>query len=210
MNSEGSPCLLLSNADPHDDGTWLPLEKLLTEITSRFDASKVNDKPVKKVVFLDVTRMLYDLNLGLLYNGFNEQLDAAVTANNDPYLVVVNASSSGEVSWPAPNYGGTVFGHFVGQGLSGHVANTDRDSDVVSLGELTNYLKSRVPAWVQTNRAASQHPDVRSVGTGWDKWEIAQTSAKSFDLRARSEDGRASTYCSAATRTEIGCDLAAV
>ena len=159
VNSKGQPCLLLSDSAPHDDSTWMPLKELLSAIQSRLNQRQEQDKPIKKVIFLDASRMLYNLHLGVLYNAFNEQLKETVDAIADPYLVVVSAARGGEVSWPAPEYGRTVFGHFVGRGLSGLSADQDGDPNVVSLGELADYLGVEVPTWVRTYRAASQHPD---------------------------------------------------
>ena len=119
VNSKGQACLLLSDSTPHDDNTWMPLKDVLIAIESSLDPRKEQDKPIKKVIFLDASRMLYNLHLGMLYNAFNEQLKDTVDAVADPYLVVVSASGGVRSAGPPPNTVGRCSATSLGGGCRG-------------------------------------------------------------------------------------------
>jgi len=186
VNSQGTPCLLLSDSTPQNEQTWMPLRDLLAAVRACLDAREDGIPPAKIILFLDASRTLYCLPLGIVYNAFNEQVAEAVQTLADPRLAVVMAAQGGEVSWPAPEYGRTIFGHFVGRGLSGLVVNQDDDDNIVSLGELADYVSAEVPTWVRTYRAAAQHPQVITTAdeSTWRAWRVAWSSARSQEVAA--------------------------
>jgi hypothetical protein len=168
VDQNGEPCLLPPGASRHNSGAWLRLSDLLDELF-------VKDRPgkppasVKKLLVLDANRMDANWRLGLLYNAFADKLQATVEAAGIPNLCVINSSSPGQIGWAAPELGGSVFGYFFAQGLKGaaDVEETGNGDRVVSLGELSEYLKTHVAQWVGENRADSQQPMLISQGADW-------------------------------------------
>ena len=83
---------------------------------------------------------------------------------------MLTSTSPGEISSTAPELGGSVFGHFLYDGLHGeadgfhvkadgsHVADDARRNGKVSLGELYCYLRTKVDSWVRDHRDDRQQP----------------------------------------------------
>jgi Mg-chelatase subunit ChlD len=156
LNGDAEPCLLLSDAQPLDDGTWLPLADLLETIkrNAPADARKV-------VLILDTARLPVDWRLGHLQQGFNDRLQATVKQANVPQLYLLSAAGTGETAWAAPELGGTVFGHFVADGVDGRAdeqTHGGNGNSEVSLRELHGFVHKNVSQWVRTNRADRQQP----------------------------------------------------
>jgi len=89
-NSKNDPCLLMSDSDPYDESSWLPVKDLLKDIRT---ALGKNRQRTKVVVFLDASRLGCQLRFGLFYNAFNDQLEKHVASIADPNLVVINSAS---------------------------------------------------------------------------------------------------------------------
>jgi hypothetical protein len=73
---------------------------------------------------------------------------------------VLNSAGPGQIAWAAPELKGSVFGYFLWQALNG-AADLDQSGNrdkVVSLQELTRYLKAYVGQWVTERRADIQEP----------------------------------------------------
>jgi len=151
VDEENRPCLLLSDADPLDSSTWLPVSEVLDCVKQQDTESDSR----KTVLVLDSGRIDDDWSLGILYNAFAERLSQAVTAAAVQDLYVLNAAGPGQVAWPAPELNGTVFGYFFAEGLSGDAKG---DDNKITLGELHRYLAEQVGRWTMNNRAAIQQP----------------------------------------------------
>jgi len=153
VNKDGDPCLLLEDSAPLDATTWLPVRSLCEQICEV--------KPSERIVLiLDCNRIEVSGQCGLLYNSFAERLRQLVEDKLDKKLcrnlVVLNSTDPGEVAWAAPELGGSAFGYFFCQALSGAA---DRDDDgELSLYELNEYLRRRVDRWVVDHRSGSQRP----------------------------------------------------
>lgn len=155
LDEKNRPCLLLADSEPHDSATWLPLVDLLQDLR---DHERLRKLEVKKVLILDCGRIHTNWRLGVLYNGFADSLAQAVEEVKDPNLVVLNAAGPGQTSYAAPELGGSVFGHFLAEGLEG---SADRDGDGrVMLQELRGYLAESVNRWTTDNRADQQQPQL--------------------------------------------------
>jgi hypothetical protein len=156
VNGKGEPCLLLPHAPALDSRAWWPVSDVLQTIHGSVPA------PVKKLLVLDSTRIAADWQMGLLYNSFADGLQAAVDGANVPNLVVLNATSAGEVGWSSPEASyGSVFGHYFRLGLAGAADGPgSKAKDGVTLDELASYLQKEVKQWVAENRADAQTPQV--------------------------------------------------
>ena len=155
VNKDGEPCLLLEDSVPFDAATWLPVRSLCERI-----CEVKPDERTRNVLILDCNRIEVSGDCGLLYNSFAEQLKELVENKLDKKscrnLVVLNSTDPGEVAWAAPELGGSAFGYFFCQALSGAA---DRDDDgELSLNELNEYLRRRVDRWVVDHRSGSQRP----------------------------------------------------
>jgi hypothetical protein len=193
VNADGQACLVPPNGDAFDSSRWLPLSKLLTEI-----CTLPNLKRSRKLVVLDCNRISTHWRSGVMDNRFADQLPTVVDHVNDPNLYVLNSTSPGQVAWAAPELKGSVFGHFLALGLRGdasHEYPRDRSRGVVSLLELSDYLRSRVNGYVQKRRHAAQIPmligpdglevtrDIPLVSTDyWQAWRTPLESKSSFDV----------------------------
>ncbi len=153
MDGSGQPCLLLSDADAHDSSRWFPVRELLQLILEPRSSTAAAGS-VKKVLILDSGRMGANWQMGVLDERFPASLAALVEKLGDPNLYVLNSHQAGQISWPAPELGGSVFGYFVAQAL---VGENDQDRQV-TLRELHQEVERNVQAWTSAKRASSQQP----------------------------------------------------
>jgi Mg-chelatase subunit ChlD len=153
VNEQNEPCLLFGDAEPLDDATWLPIRELFEWLKK--DQERLETAKRKIVLLLDAGRIEDDWGLGILYNGFAELLAEAWQRADVPRLYVLNAASAGQVSWPAPELNGTVFGHFVAQALAGAARGRDNK---VTLRELFEYLQAQITPWTVRHRDDVQQP----------------------------------------------------
>ncbi|QDU28424.1 hypothetical protein ETAA8_35240 [Anatilimnocola aggregata] len=193
VNADGQACLVPPNADAFDTTRWLPISKLLSEISGL-----PNLKKSRKLVVLDCNRISTQWRCGVMDNRFADQLPSIVDHVNDPNLYVLNSTSPGQMAWAAPELKGSVFGHFLALGLRGdasHEHPQDASRGVVSLKELHAYLCDRVDGYVQQRRAARQTPmligpdglevtrDVPLVSADyWQAWRSPANSKSGFDV----------------------------
>jgi hypothetical protein len=112
-----------------------------------------------KVLILDATQITAHWPLGLLHNDFARQLKETLKEKIDqiPNLVVLSASAPGQRSWVSEEWGQTVFGHYVVEGLKGD-ADKNGDYRVTAL-ELAEYVEENVRNWVRANRDEEQTPE---------------------------------------------------
>lgn len=156
VNERGEACLVPPNADAFDTSKWLPLAGFLEQI-----CELKNLQSVRKLVILDCNRISVKWRSGVMDNRFADRLPAVIKQVNDPKLYVLNSTSPGQTSWPAPELSGSVFGHFLGRGLRGDASllfPNDRSRYVVTLIELRDYLAANVDHYVRTRRGARQVP----------------------------------------------------
>jgi hypothetical protein len=119
-----------------------------------------------KLLIFDATQIDAHWPLGLLHNEFEnalEQMDKDVAGI--PNLVVISSSAVGQRSWVAPEWGQTVFGHFLAEGLSAREIDRNLGSKSaansqgrVDADSLYRYLVEHVDVWARTHRGARQTP----------------------------------------------------
>ncbi len=114
------------------------------------------EKPVKALVLLDCARQLPEARIGLFTMGFADEAKRVIEALTNNNLAVMLSADSNEVSWPAPELGGTVFGVNVLRGLQG-MANSDNDSRI-TVKELSNFVTRDTQAYVAKSRQTKQTP----------------------------------------------------
>lgn len=199
VDGAGRPCLLPPGASPVASETWLPA----SEILSRIEATPgLEGRP--KLLVIDAVRELTYANAGVLYNTFAQRLAEVVEQSDPANLAVLVSTGPGQRSWVSQDLQGSVFAHFFQQGLAGEADQEDGNGDdSVSLHELARYLRRRVDAWTQANRAARQQPmllpaDVPDFRVSW---------AMSRRSRERLNSGRNATVSAA---DAMGPDLDAL
>ncbi len=158
VDKDGQACLIPPGVSPLDSQKWLPLHQVLRYLFPEDD----RDRLKHKLVILDCNRMDANWGLGLLYNGFADDLDAARKRADVPGLVILNSTSPGQIGWTAPEEGfdGSVFGYYVRLGLLGAAdrGGEGNDDTQVSLQELHRYVAKCVSRWAQESRADAQVP----------------------------------------------------
>lgn len=165
VDSKGNACLLLSDSNALDETTWFPVSDL-------FKLLNAERPEAVKVVLLDSGKVEADWSLGVLYNPFPERV--AKELENFSKIFVITDRASGQLAWSAPERGGTIFGHFVANGLSR--AADKRGPGGVSILEFYEFVSANVQTWVRNNRSSDQTPllmpsiseeqDVKLVSSG--------------------------------------------
>src|SRR5262249_37090472 len=114
-----------------------------------------------KVLILDATQVVADWPLGLLHNNFARKLDDLKDEIAEiPRLVVLSASGKDQRSWVSEEWGRTIFGHYVIEGLKGAADKSGNGNNRVDVREFVEYVEKEVPAWVQANRDEKQTPQL--------------------------------------------------
>jgi hypothetical protein len=109
-----------------------------------------------KLLILDATQVATDWSAGMLHNDFARELEKADAAIAEvPNLVVLSASGVDERSWVCEEWGESVFGHYVVEGLRGGAAS---DSHRVAAADLFAYVQKHVGQWAKSNRHRKQTP----------------------------------------------------
>lgn len=109
----------------------------------------------KKLLILDTAQVGVHWASGQLHNDIARGLEKYEGKIKEvPNLVVMTSCSSGELSWAAPEFQRTIFGHYFLQGLRGGV---DQKGRVNALG-LHSYVAEKVKRWTLKNRNEEQTP----------------------------------------------------
>ncbi len=180
VNDQGQACLLMTDSDPLDCSTWVPLAEVLTSIiqVERFSECK-------KLVFLDASRMCENWQMGMLCNTFSQRVAEAVQSVNDAHLVVIDSADIGQTAWTEPEEACTAFGHAVANGLAGGADTSGWLRRVlgltdITLQELASYIVDDVRNWSQRERGAYQSPTVHFAGgDSLPNWKLADSAGKS-------------------------------
>jgi hypothetical protein len=175
VDTEGKPCLLLSDSCARSSDTWLPLDDVVKVLG---EGKKKDDK---LVLFLDCVRTFQDPRNGLLYNSFVDGLAPLLLGHSKLNLVIISASGPGENAWAAPERDGTIFGERLAVVLSGADGDTDANSKI-SLGELVDFLHVEVQDWVKTKRTSRQTPfaiATTPISDAWRDWTVAEAVERS-------------------------------
>lgn len=111
----------------------------------------------KKVLVLDVVHNLSHWPTGQIHNDFVRNLKRL----NDriksiPNLVVLCSTDVDQRSWQSPEWGRSVYLHYLLEGLKGS-ADLNKHGEITAL-ELHEFLTSRTKRWVFDNRATLQTP----------------------------------------------------
>jgi len=182
VDAQGRACLIPPHADVLNSGGWIPIEDLLTAIKS---VETLRER--KTLLVLDCNRMLVNWHIGAIYNRFATQLKSAVDAANIPNFAVLNSTSADEIGWASPEWGHSAFGYFFARGLAGHAdrdeAYGNGDGDV-SLGELTNYVRTQVQDRTMNERGRLQTPQLMQAGPNQLAQNVSLVSAVDEQLLA--------------------------
>jgi hypothetical protein len=153
VDGEGEPCLLTADASPLQSETWLRVRTLLGRIKGLQLPSNL-----RVLLVLDSTRIDTHWGLGQLYNAFAERLPGVVEASGVPNLAIINSTGPGQIAWTSAELHGSVFGHFLREGLQGAADTAGDRNRIVSLHELHRYLQREVGRWVAERRLDVQQP----------------------------------------------------
>lgn len=151
------PYLLPNDADLRDtDRQRIRVEALLDQL-AKLPAGQ------RKLLILDTVFMPSQAALGMLNNDFARALhDLDARIKSIPNLVVLCSTSPDELSWAAPEWGSTAFGHFLADGIRG-LADEDGDRRIDAY-ELWKYTRDNVNNWARINRFAEQTPMLLPTG----------------------------------------------
>lgn len=164
VDERGHACLIPPGVSPLESKKCFQLDEVLRYLFLEDEKVKL---PAHKLVILDCNRMDANWGLGLLYNGFADDLEAAIGRADVDGLVILNSTSPVQIGWTSPEqFQGSVFGYYVWLGLMGEA---DREKEYwpgrdgyydgrVSLEELCRYVSTHVQSWVQAHRADAQVP----------------------------------------------------
>lgn len=189
VSAQGEACLLMSDSDPLDCTTWVPVADVLTSLkkSERYGSCK-------KVVFLDASRMRENWQMGIMCNTFPHRLEQAVANADDPNLVVFNSAATGDTAWSEPERGGTMFGRAVAGGLAGEADTSSWVSRLVwlnkiRLSDLRDHVTGVVQATSLRQRGAGQTPQVHHLsGSTLPDWRLVHSAGKSLLDVERAED----------------------
>ena len=188
VNDQGQACLLVSDSDPLDSTTWVPVVGVLNSICQ---VERFTD--CKKIVFLDASRMDENWQMGMLCNTFPLHVAEAVQTVNDPNLVVINSADVGQAALTAPEqactcFGSAVAGALAGEATRGRWLSRSLGLSDITLPELADYITSQVLQWSQRERAAYQKPTICWAGQdSLPRWKLADSAGKSVADLDRTE-----------------------
>ncbi len=142
------PCLVPHDYDAAKPEGVVKLSDLLEQLNRKHLAD------TKKLLILDVAGVRGDWSLGQFHSTFLSALeDAKGELAAVPNLVVMVSADKDEFSWVAPEWGTTIFAHYVAEGLRGGAG-----TESVNAESLHEYVKKKVADWARHNRARSQKP----------------------------------------------------
>ena len=98
---------------------------------------------------------------------------------NSDNLWVLLAIDNYQLGWTSPEVNGSVFGHFFSLGLT-DLSSTDNDQ-IVTLEELTTYVRESVARWVKNYRDAVQTPVLLCGGNLADANKVQLIHSKAHD-----------------------------
>jgi len=168
-SADSDGAYLLPNDSTPTKPALVRLEAVLDQL-ARLPAS------CKKLLILDATQVQSSWAYGFLHNDFaraSTSLDARI--RDIPNLVVISSSDVDQRSWTLEEYGRTVFGHTLIEGLRGAARDSNADGRL-DAQELFEHVRSAVRTWVQLNREALQEPILLPSGSE------GQKRARAMDL----------------------------
>jgi hypothetical protein len=131
----------------------------LLRVSEILDALATLRPGTNKVLILDATQITAHWPLGMLHNDFARQLKSGPLKDKIDgmaNLMVLCASDEGQRSWTSDEWGRTVFGHYVIEGLKGAVGTNDNQR--ITAKALVDYVQKNVQNWVRANRGEEQKP----------------------------------------------------
>lgn len=163
LNEAGEPCLVLAAGErtAADAGIRTPRGVLqeaqrLVRIEELLDVVAQVHERSHKLLILDCVREDRNWRLGMAANGFAEQLKAIkLNTPQREKVVILHASSPGEVGLVDLRKGRTLFGQFVARGLAGEADSNDNEQ--VELQELHRFVQEQLQRAAQ-RRGRTQTP----------------------------------------------------
>lgn len=159
LDDDGRPCLALATPAERTSGTPPVAAPLPALVPIQDVLETIRDSRPRKshvVVFLDAGRIATNWQLGILYNGFADELPGVLRTVNDPALALINSAGPGQVAWTLPELKCSAFGLAVCQGLQGQAAEGKRGQ--VSLQQLRTYLETTLERLVRDAYSTTQVP----------------------------------------------------
>ena len=150
-----------SGQSRYQSESWMDLRKLFERIC---EEPIDNGSKVDRVLILDVG----EIDEKVLWRGvsIDDEIDSLLkdmqsdgVVNLDRFWILISASDH-QTSWYAPELGSSVFSYFVSRGLEGEA---NKDSEEISLGDLTDYVEKSVNSWVLDYRDSNQNPRLLTV-----------------------------------------------
>lgn len=158
--STGRAYLVPAQSSPTNAQTWIDVEDLLMRLNKLRPADDT-------LLILDCQRMRVNWNIGLTDNGFADTVRQLFDQHDLGKLTIMMAAGADEHAAVSADLRGSVFGHYLRQGLAGaadlHSPSGNRDG-WVSVSELHSYVQSHVHQWVVRNRGTGQSPILLTRG----------------------------------------------
>ncbi len=169
LTEAGEPCLL--SHDRRTGQAWdgnavqastnAELREFLEKVC-RLDVGPESENGNQRIVVLDCGRLDSGAFSSVAPEPIAESVESVIRilrdskVPNSDRLWVLLATDDYQLGWTSPELNGSVFAYFFSQGLRGQA---DRDGNrIVSLGELSAYVRESVARWVENYRDAIQTP----------------------------------------------------
>jgi len=175
--STGRAYLVPAQSSPTNAQTWIDVEDLLTRLNKLRPA---NDT----LLILDCQRMRVNWNIGLIDNRFADTVRHLFDQHDLGKLSVMMAAGADEHAAVSADLRGSVFGHYLRQGLAGaadlHSPSGNRDG-WVSVSELHSYVLLHVNQWAVRNRGTGQNPILLTRGDKSDPVLVRSLNKKAIE-----------------------------
>jgi hypothetical protein len=139
--------LFFDRSNPGDPAGVYRMEQALKVLQDKLPDS------TNKLLILDVTAVPDAWAMRMLHNDFVRALEADLGKTKVQNLYVLVSSDKDQRAWRSDVLRRSVFAHFAVEGLKGAVGE-----DVVTVGNLAEYVRREVRKWAVLNRAAVQEP----------------------------------------------------
>ena len=153
---ELGPYLLPANCDP--DSNYRLKVSAIIETLGKLPKDK------QKLLVLDGSHFRANWQFGVLSNDFARSLkDLNQQILDVPNLVVLSATSEGQLAWDCAPHHQTAFGHFLIEGIKGASADYNNNGRI-DVEDVYRYTNVSVPRWVEARYHVSQRPMLLPLG----------------------------------------------
>ncbi|OUU25503.1 MAG: hypothetical protein CBC13_01975 [Planctomycetia bacterium TMED53] len=166
VNEDLIPCLIppeYSDVQSQDQRGWILASKNwipISEIFEQLKSPSLNKK--NKLLVFDCNQQLENWDLGVFENRFFSRLEEAFKKSELPNTAILTANRDHECNWSSETLRHSVFGHYLAKGLAGEAddpqMNFGNGDYLISLKELSEYVRQKALKWTCRNRGKSQSP----------------------------------------------------